>query len=192
MMTRIVTLAEIEESHRATLAPLIRSVLPEHYALLCPDSVEADAIIVRQMSMPSELSTGFAALGDNGRPVGVVCFYPVAEREMRQTTALLRTIPAARRASSMTALRQHSQAIAPIVGEGIYIARLVVDPQLRAHGIGRQLMTAVEHVAVRDHHDRITLHLHRDNAGARRFYESCGFESLPGDEETFPAMQKTL
>jgi len=56
----------------------------------------------------------------------------------------------------------------------LYIVDLYVRPGFRGHGVGRQLMGAVEDVARRAGITRLAWDVHPENADAIRFYKSTG------------------
>ena len=188
---RIAALSEDIERNAPVLAPLIRSVLPEYYGLLCPDAAQAEYIIVRQLKMLSEVNAGFVAIaGDT--PVGVICIYPIAEGEIRQMAGLLRGVPAEMRGAALTALQQHAREIAPLPESGLYVSRLAVAPEWRGRGLGRRLFAAAEEAARAGDHTCVALHVHRANHLARSFYETLGFHSLPAGGAAYLVMQRTL
>ena len=57
------------------------------------------------------------------------------------------------------------------------IARVLIDPELRGHGLGGELMRVlVGHASSSLGIAEITLNVYRDNIAAVRCYERCGFE----------------
>jgi ribosomal protein S18 acetylase RimI-like enzyme len=59
-------------------------------------------------------------------------------------------------------------------GSEVELARLIVDPTERAHGLGRRLVTELVAVALR-HHRAVFLRVHPDNAAALRCYAAADF-----------------
>src|SRR5262245_18409402 len=56
----------------------------------------------------------------------------------------------------------------------VELARLIVDPAERAHGLGRRLVTELVAVALR-HHPAVFMRVHPDNAPALRCYAAADF-----------------
>src|SRR5690242_6693745 len=56
----------------------------------------------------------------------------------------------------------------------VELARLVIDPTERAHGLGRRLVTELVAVALR-HHPTVFMRVHPDNAPALRCYAAVDF-----------------
>jgi ribosomal protein S18 acetylase RimI-like enzyme len=59
----------------------------------------------------------------------------------------------------------------------VELARLIVDPRERGHGLGRRLAMALAGRA-RCRHPRVFLRVHPDNVAARRCYAAAGFEPV--------------
>jgi GNAT superfamily N-acetyltransferase len=57
---------------------------------------------------------------------------------------------------------------------GLYIVDLYVRQDSRGKGIGRLLMNAVRNVALAEGISRLSWGVHKNNAGALRFYEALG------------------
>jgi ribosomal protein S18 acetylase RimI-like enzyme len=62
----------------------------------------------------------------------------------------------------------------------IVLARVIVAPDHRRRGFGRQLVAAVLAEASRRGHPRVALNVLRDNVAAMRLYRSVGFELSDG------------
>ncbi|MDX1498991.1 MAG: GNAT family N-acetyltransferase [Woeseiaceae bacterium] len=58
---------------------------------------------------------------------------------------------------------------------GVYLQDLVVSERARGRGLGRQLLAAVAQITLEAGATHIRLSVDIDNAGAMRFYRSCGF-----------------
>ena len=57
---------------------------------------------------------------------------------------------------------------------GFYVVDLYVRKDSRGKGVGRLLMDAVRNVAITEGISRLSWAVHKNNAGALRFYESLG------------------
>jgi [ribosomal protein S18]-alanine N-acetyltransferase len=69
----------------------------------------------------------------------------------------------------------------------VELARLIVDPRQRGHGLGRRLVTAL---AARAEYPEIFLRVHPDNAVALRCYTGAGFVRVdPAREAEWNAPQ---
>ncbi|SBT38695.1 regulatory protein, tetR family [Micromonospora auratinigra] len=64
----------------------------------------------------------------------------------------------------------------------VELAHLVVDPQRRRRGVGRQLVTALTAVAY-DSSPHVFIRVEPDNTAALGLYRKVGFEDVPQDEQ---------
>jgi ribosomal protein S18 acetylase RimI-like enzyme len=124
----------------------------------------------------SECSNGLCALVD-GRPVGIICCYPVSELPVRQRTSLLslmRGLTGEQRLVFRQGLFARGYSVQPIVGDnGLYISRVGVDSSHRGIGIGRLLIDrAVTEFGAKE----VFLHVDESNLIAIDFYISLGFQ----------------
>ena len=58
--------------------------------------------------------------------------------------------------------------------KGDSIEQLYIEPTEQQKGIGTRLVAFAKHRSA----DRLELHTHQTNTGARRFYEKCGFRAI--------------
>jgi ribosomal protein S18 acetylase RimI-like enzyme len=73
------------------------------------------------------------------------------------------------------------------------LARLVIDPDRRSHGLGRALTRALADEAWRRGVVEVWLRVVEDNLQARRAYEAAGFvRATPEQEEAFNAGQRRI
>lgn len=70
----------------------------------------------------------------------------------------------------------------PTSATHVYISNLAVAQHWRRRGVGAQLLTACEALAVTWRVDHLYLHVMEDNPGARRLYRRFGFEVLQAEE----------
>jgi ribosomal protein S18 acetylase RimI-like enzyme len=63
----------------------------------------------------------------------------------------------------------------------VELARLVVDPDERGHGLGRRLVAELL-VPALGQHARVFMRVHPDNAAALRCYAAAGFEPAGTDQ----------
>ena len=176
-----------------TGARLVHSSLPEYYDLLLAGLEEPMAVIEAQLQQHSEINQGIVAFAD-GQPVGIICCYPLAERADRQTAALvavLRDRPEQKQAI-LRNLRGYMAGIAALSGDGLYLSRVAVAAAWRKQGIASAMLKVVEEQAMASGFDRVALHVAADNAPARSYYLSHGYQLLPADDCRYLAMQKPL
>jgi ribosomal protein S18 acetylase RimI-like enzyme len=64
----------------------------------------------------------------------------------------------------------------------VELARLIVAPDHRRRGLGRELVVELTELA-RQHHETVALRVVATNSQARRCYESAGFERVSAAEE---------
>ena len=64
---------------------------------------------------------------------------------------------------------------------GVELARLIVDPPERGHGLGRRLATGLADLA-RSTYPLVFLRVHPDNLAAQRCYAAAGFEPIDPDQ----------
>lgn len=69
-------------------------------------------------------------------------------------------------------------AVASAAGEDAELQRIAVDPAHRRHGLGADLLAAVEARVVGEGAERLLLEVREDNATAAAFYEAHGFEEV--------------
>ena len=62
---------------------------------------------------------------------------------------------------------------------------IAIHPEYRSRGLGRLLMLFLHAAAVELGHDRVYLHVYRDNRSAYRLYESLGYEFEPCGDDGF-------
>ncbi|WP_270167778.1 GNAT family N-acetyltransferase [Paenibacillus sp. SYP-B4298] len=109
---------------------------------------------------------------EEGRAVGIViCYDGAAESELHER------LLAILHASFLDMPLEMEQETQP--GEW-YIDALCVDQEFRGMGWGTQLLAAAEQWGAGQGHSRISLNVERDNGGARRLYESLGYEETGG------------
>jgi ribosomal protein S18 acetylase RimI-like enzyme len=64
---------------------------------------------------------------------------------------------------------------------GVELARLIVDPAERGHGLGRRLVIGLADLA-RSRYPLVFLRVHPDNIAAQRCYFAAGFEPVGPDQ----------
>ncbi|WP_157982834.1 GNAT family N-acetyltransferase [Aliidiomarina minuta] len=75
--------------------------------------------------------------------------------------------------------------------QGVHLARLIVDPELRGQGIGKQLCRALMKEGTEKHKaPHFTLNVYESNKGAIKLYQSLGFEIKTKDKAGLIAMFK--
>jgi ribosomal protein S18 acetylase RimI-like enzyme len=124
----------------------------------------------------SECADGWCALVD-GRPVGVICCYPVNELAVRQRTSLLslmRGLTGEQRSMFRRSLFKRGYSVEPIIRDnGLYISRVGVHSSYRGGGIGRRLIDrAVAEFGAKE----VFLHVDKNNLTAIGFYISLNFQ----------------
>lgn len=62
-------------------------------------------------------------------------------------------------------------------GDYLYLEDLFVDPAMRGHGVGRQLINALYDLAAQADCSRVYWHTHETNATAMRLYDRIGHRS---------------
>ena len=77
------------------------------------------------------------------------------------------------------------------VGYRAFITQVMVSPLFQGRGIGTRLIAACEAECVANGMGMVGLEVRRDNHGAKRLYERCGF-AVCGETETGWLMEKTL
>lgn len=72
-----------------------------------------------------------------------------------------------------------------------FITQVMTAPEFQGLGVGTRLLAECEAECVRKSMETLGLEVRRDNDGARRLYERCGFE-ICGKTETGWLMEKPL
>lgn len=64
--------------------------------------------------------------------------------------------------------------------ENVWLAWFAVHPDFQRQGIGRQLLTAIEQLAIRQGYSKLFIETydHPDFDRATKFYEACGFQQV--------------
>lgn len=116
---------------------------------------------------------------DDGRVIGALAGFPIAEGE-RRTRAFLRvtlgTLPPWRWPAALRLYRLGVRITPPAPQGSFYIDGLATDPGLRRRGAARALLGAAEDRARVLGLHSLSLDTSLDNEPARAPYESCGFE----------------
>lgn len=95
------------------------------------------------------------------------------------------------------ATRVHSLADIGLVGvpyapeETVRVRSVAVDPAWQGHGIGSELMEEL-HMNARRNYEQVVLQSPAALPDTHRFYESLGYERIPGDDETYVWFRLTL
>lgn len=83
--------------------------------------------------------------------------------------------------------------ILPRDDNALHLARLIIDPELRGQGIGRELCIALMKTGASKHHAKyFTLNVYETNEAATRLYQSLGFDIKGSDTSGVVAMIKPL
>jgi [ribosomal protein S18]-alanine N-acetyltransferase len=63
----------------------------------------------------------------------------------------------------------------------VELARLIVDPAERGHGLGRRMVTGLADLA-QSRYPRVFVRVHPDNIAAQRCYAAAGFDPVEPDQ----------
>lgn len=75
----------------------------------------------------------------------------------------------------------------------LHLARLIIDPEVRGQGVGRDLCIALMNMGASKHHaEYFTLNVYESNKAAVSLYKSLGFEVKASDASGATAMIKPL
>ena len=78
----------------------------------------------------------------------------------------------------------------------VHLTAIAVRPEWQSRGIGRALLSHVEHEARRlvpaGGEAAVCLTVAEDNARARRVFKAAGFRPVPGEAGAYPAGQRSL
>ncbi len=117
---------------------------------------DIDALTWTSATSPAPLVAGTPFFGDRLSPDDVLV--AVLDGRVRGYLALRQVIP----------VPSHAHVLS--------VGALAVHPSVGRHGLGHRLVTAGQQVAVERGARKLTLRVLASNTGARRLYESCGFE----------------
>lgn len=172
----LVRFRDLPHTQRVEAAALVRAAVPVYYAPL--DPLEADQIIAGEFTEPrTELEPGVAAMA-NGQVAGIICVYPLEDLEERQFNSfqhVLKSLSSDKVQPFMANLRQIRAELPAIPNEGVYLAFIAANENMRGTGLGDVLMDT----AVRSADGRpLFLTVRLDNERALNFYRKHRFETV--------------
>lgn len=87
---------------------------------------------------------------------------------------------------------------ATLLDEKVAVNALTVEPNVRGHGLGKQVIEAVINLAAGEGKQAVSAYVHQENQPALNMLESTGFEPLPNDHDLqdpdskYLAVQRTI
>lgn len=149
--------------------------------------------VQRQMrETGTEVSNGRVLLQD-GRLLGIHCYYGSEEIEGRQLASLRMLMDVAQpRSDAMVRLRAFRKEVEPIAERSLYLSRIAVAPESRGKGIGQIMLRDFEQIARQAGYSMASLHVMNGNQPAIRFYTTAGYVLRSAPDRGFLSLVKHL
>lgn len=181
---------EIEKDAGKALAfaKLTYAASPEFYDLIPAPEPEMLQIVARQIALPGTELENTYALSRGQVDVASLSAVGTATLPAAQKgslLAILRLLDRDRAAKFTAAVKAFSAALEPLKIESTYVSRLAVDGGVRGSGAGTEIMQGFLEA---EKPRFCTLHVHKNNATAIRFYSKLGFSFLSDGPHLFRAM----
>ncbi len=158
------------------------------------DSESAAVAGIEELLRQPESDLGNCLLAVRGETLlGAMCFFPLNELPRRSLVSLRYLLANARNPGEACSRgRQFAGQVPRLDGTGLYLARIAVAENAQGMGVGRGFMRILEEQGRTGRHGRLCLHVRRDNARARRFYEKRGFVECADRGLGYLGMEKWL
>lgn len=177
MITLGVATSSIIEDQVESVAAMLISAAPEHYALLPDDSRGgASSCVVSQLFNAGTEFENIFCIHEDGVVAGLVAHYPTAEivaRKQKSLRELIRMIPGHLRGAFMAAASAHSRDIPEAEAGAIYLARVAVSAERQGRGLGKLLLERF--LEQLEAGSKVALHVNAQNLTAIRLYHKLGF-----------------
>jgi ribosomal protein S18 acetylase RimI-like enzyme len=181
---------EIEKDAGKALAvaKLTYAASPEFYDLIPVPEPEMLQIVARQIAVPgTELENTYVLSRDqvDVASLSAVGSAALPAAQKGSLLAILRSLDRDRAAKFTAAVKTFSAALEPLTIDSTYVARLAVDGSARGSGAGTEI---IQGFLEAERPRFCSLHVHKDNATAIRFYSKLGFSFLSDGPHLFRVM----
>lgn len=187
MIERLVGAMEIGADARIALAGLAHAALAPYYDRLDVAPTRLLAALAGEMTDSStELGMAQAVMAGDA-VAGLLVAYPAAELRSRQQASLFHLLGtnAGEDDAILAAAGEQSANLPAISSDTYYLARIAVAPEFRGSGLAEKMLALLDgRIPPRI---QVTLHVHRDNARAIRFYCRAGFRRTDDGDLPFQA-----
>ena len=165
----------------------------DFYEIFWDSPPKAIAGIKELFNQPrSDLGQSLLAVREN-ELLGVMCCFPLVELHARSLASLRFLLAnAVNPDEAQRKGRQFASQVPSLDGVGLYLARIAVAGTAQGMGVGSGFLHRLEERAMAGGQDRLCLHVRRDNAAARRFYEKHGFSECTETDLAYLDMEKRL
>lgn len=183
----LVGAATVGPDARLAVAELAYEALkPYYHRLPIPDDRIYMVLADEACDPSTELGAGQVMLID-GHVAGLIVAYPADEMRARQQASLFHLLQAEIDESEAILAAAAAQAadVPPVAPDAFYLARIAVTAAQRGTGLAETLLSSIG--AGLPPLMPISLHVHRDNERAIRFYLRCGFVRADDADLAFQA-----
>lgn len=178
---QIRSLASLSEETREAAARLVMAADPTYYEVSGVDVAAITEGVERGLGAPRGVCPqGFLAVAE-GALLGVLAYLPAADlprARMTEAQHLMRALSKEGKVAFRDHLRAQGDGFGPVPEESIYLSRIAVEPEARGRGVGRALVTALAAIASGPPAVPCSLHVRRENEGARALYERLGYQII--------------
>lgn len=178
------------------LTEIARWIWQDHsdfYGIFCGEETEATSCIEALLkNANSDLTPPLLAVTKD-QPIGVMCYFPLAELASRSLASLrLLMNKADDERMAIQKGKVFSSRVPPILGGGLYLARIAVTEYTQSQGVGSAMIRELEKRALSAGFSRICMHVRKSNEKAVRFYHKNAYKLCSNLDMPYISLEKHI